>query len=247
MSNKVGHPVPIVARTMWQSLSRYLLMMLLIFVVIYVVIAVIIAATGKVTTSTVEIAGAGGPKYVLFSYGLIMLVTLMPVYAAFGVTRRHFMTATVVFGTAVSLMAAVILVVAYVVERTVYQASGVLAGMPSYPLRTWADLVPLLVQIWLVFLAHLVSAWLIALGYWRTGPTWGTLLLPLAVIPAIATEAVFGAKWIGTGVDALLRVSPAPWPWATVISVALCAAGIAVAYAAIRTVPIGVAQRIVKF
>jgi hypothetical protein len=246
MSSATGNPVPVVVMAMWQSLRRYLVLMVLIFAVIYGAIGIGIVASGNVKQSVVEIAAAGGPKYVLFSYGLIMLTTMLPLYVSFGVTRRHYMLANVLFSLVVTVGIGVVLVAAFAIERYFLAANGLLAGIKSYPLHSWADVVPLFLQMWLVFLAHLVAAWLIAVGYWRAGPLWGTVLLPVAVIPAVGTEMLFGAEWVGTAMNAVFGTHPVPWWLATVGSLALCAAGSGIVYATIRRVPIGPMPRMLQ-
>jgi hypothetical protein len=241
-----GHPVPIVAFAMWRSLRRYVLLMVLIFAGIYLTIGFFVLRSGHVKQSVVQIAEAGGPKYVLFSYGLLMLTTLMPIFVSFGVTRRHYLLANLLFSIGLTAAIAVVLTAAYASERALLATNGMLAGMPSYPLQSWGGLLPLFLQIWLVYFAHLVAAWLIAVGYWRTGPLWGTVLIPAAVVPAVGTEMLFGAEWLGTGMNWLLGTQPAPWPLATVGAVALCAVGVAIVYPGIRTVPVGSLSRSLK-
>ena len=80
---------------------------------------------------------------------------------------------------------------------------------------------------------------LIVIAYARTGAYVGTLLLPLTVMPVLVTEGLFGAKWVGTGIDALPGFGAAPWPIATLVSMLICAISSVAVYLFMRRMPIG--------
>ncbi|WP_163509622.1 hypothetical protein [Fodinicola acaciae] len=234
------HPVPLVLRTMWRTTIPWILLFIGGFYLIYLTIdAVILASGNQPTTSMVDTAVGGGPKYVLFSYGIVFVSMSLQTYVAFGVTRRHFAAALGVFALSLSAIIAVVLVFSYAIEHAFYVANDVLPRLHDYSYHSSADIIPLLLENWLVFYAHLAAAALIVVGYARTGAYVGTLLIPVMILPVFLTEGVFGAKWLGVGLVALFRVGPAPWPVATIVSVLTCAIASAAVYLLMRRMPVG--------
>lgn len=242
------HPVSLVLRTMWRSMAPWGGIVLLGLVLIYVVIDALMLFFGaKPDSSMVTIASAGALKYVLFSYGISIIWMLLQVYVTFGVTRRHLAISLGIFAASVAAVVAVVIVLGYAVEHAVYLANGILPGIKNYPYHSGADVIPLFLENWLVLYAHLIAGGLIVMFYARLGGLVGTLLLPVAVAPVLLTENVFGANWLGLGLNALFHSGPAPWPVATLVSLVVCGLGLVVNYLIMRRLPIGQKISVIRY
>lgn len=235
----LGHPVSIVTRRLIVTQIAWIGLVLLGFAALFAVIGTLVATFGDLESSMVEVATGGGPKYLALIFGLIGVTGQLGMFAAHGVTRRHFVFASMILAVVVASVTAAFIAVAYVVERALYTANGLLGGMKNpYPAATADQLLGVVTQNWFVFLAHLLAGYLAGIGYLRLGSVLGTLFLGVAAIPVLITEAVFNAPWVGIGVNAILGTSATTVPVASAISAGVIAVSMVTVYLLARNAAI---------
>ncbi|MEE6280336.1 hypothetical protein [Georgenia sp. MJ170] len=200
------------------------------------VIMLIIDRVGTVEVSILQYVRNGPAIWMLFSVAIIVTAGYLPVHVANGMTRRTAIRGALLAALLGSLLFGVAMSLAVLAEGAVYDVMGW-----SHDAASGAEVTPgvwdqgaghMLLDYTLACLGGAVAGLLVGMSYYRAGGWWGTMALPLTVLPALAvtflggdTQATFGT-WI---------LTPA---FGTAVTVVLIlAAGLAFALLA-RNVPI---------
>lgn len=135
------------------------------------------------------IAGAAA-KYWLGVVGVMLVSLHLRQFVANGVTRHDFLSGAALAGVLVAVGFAAALPLGHGAEQLLLTLTGTLPE--QYPttsfgtaLREFGHLLP-------ATLAFLVSGGAVSAGFYRFGAWGGFLLLPLAVLPVAAAEALLG-------------------------------------------------------
>lgn len=168
-------------------------------------------------------------RWFLLVVAVCIPVLQLPVLVAHGVTRRRVADATAVLLPLVAVAGAAVMAVGFLVEHAVADAAGQARSVAESHLFDEPTQVHLvLAEYTLVLAAWMVTGWLIGLGYYRFGLHWGTLALPAAVLPMLATEYLFGTA-LGIGLDPISAAGPLGVRLAAALAVTV--AGVAAARA----------------
>ncbi len=192
-------------------------------VVAWAVITALTVRWGELGGSIWEAAGLGWSRWILFVAGTVMASQSMSVLVAHGRTRRAVAAAMAIALGIFSAVGAVIVSAMYGVEALVWNWQGVARTLEDRhlfdsPGQFWLVALESLV----VYLAYAASGWFVGLGYYRFHALVGTLLLPVGLIPIIATELVLSASMLPAGVE--LPLVDAPAAVVVAVSVAVTAA-----------------------
>ena len=206
-------------------------------VLVAVLIEAIIASVAPITQSAWEYA-AQWPRWWLFSMGITLIVTYLPVVVAHGVTRRAALRALATSAVLVAATWATFMVIGHIVERFVYGRLGWPDTLTTPHLfSNGYQVLPVFTEYSVIFLAYLVSGGLIGAGYYRWGGIRGTLLLPLGLLPVAAVESLLATGWYGAGLQELSFSRP---PAAVLVIASAVALGLGwlALYLVLRDVPI---------
>ncbi|QSB14389.1 hypothetical protein JQS43_23320 [Natronosporangium hydrolyticum] len=170
----------------------------------------------------------------------IFIGAAIPVLVAHGVSRHHSALAA---GRAALLIAAgmsAAVWVGLVVEWTAHRVAGLPHRIDgSHLYANVGELHLVFTEYFLIFAAFIVAGWLVAAGYLRLGPRWGTVALPLTFAPGPLGLAAIAAGWRGpVDEDSPGWVSTAHPLAAVSIAAAVMLAGLAAAYLTNRRAPI---------
>ena len=196
-----------------------------------------IAATSSITQSTWEIAGQW-PRWWLFVAGITAVTTYLPVLVTHGMTRWAVFRALGLAGLLTCSLWTAAMVVGHVVERFAYARFGWPDRMTtSHLFGNGYDVLPMILEYELIFLAYTVAGALIGAVYYRFGGIRGTLLLPLAGLPGAIVEALVSG-WYQSEDRVGLPDSASAGLALVLMSVATIVLGAAVLHLVIRDVPI---------
>lgn len=202
-------------------------------------------------TASAWIDALGLPRYVLLAGGVVLVTSHLPVHLAHGITRRDFLRGAVPVGLALAAGAAALGTLVLVGEGALYDAlgwdhvldadaeralafeSGEGSVLYDAPDQYGAVLVDLLATYGL----HMVTGLLIGAGYVRGGGLFGTLFLPVAVLPAAVGEVVLGGSGPVRSLADGLDVGTPPAAVAVALAVAAGGAGVAGLVALLRRAP----------
>lgn len=149
--------------------------------------------------------GTQSPKYFSSAIGITLAPALFNLLIAHGVTRRMFSVAASIILVGAAAATALLWVVAYQVERVIYDWAGLTQVLANPHLFTKTSQVGLIfTEFFLLIIAHEAAGWLIGISFYRFGFWKGLLLLPLGVLPAVAAELLLVAQWLA---DALRSTS----------------------------------------
>ncbi len=239
LDGRVSASRPQWMRAAHRHLSIYVFLWLWLWAICIVGAAVAIVVVnhfGTVNVSMVQFVRNGPLVWFLFSLGVIVVSGYLGVHVANGMTRRSFITGGLVAALAASLLHALTGAALLLLEGALYDRMGWdhdAAPGEEYVPGVWeAGVVDLLLDHTLAALAGTITGLLVGIAYYRLGGWWGTLALPLTLLPIVYT--MFSTSW-----------SEAPFvPWdlppisAHVFGAVVIAAA-AVAFALLtRTVPI---------
>jgi hypothetical protein len=141
--------------------------------------------------------GTQSPKYFSSAIGITLAPALFNLLIAHGITRRMFSVAAGILLVGAAAATALLWVVAYQVERVIYDWAGLtqaLANPHLFTRTTQAGLI--FTEFFLLIVAHEAAGWLIGISFYRFGFWKGLLLLPLGVLPAVAAELLLVAQWL---------------------------------------------------
>jgi hypothetical protein len=191
-----------------------------------------------ITSSIWENAGQW-PRWWLFSMAIALVSTQLPLVVMHGVTRRTGLRALGLAAVAVSLFWAAFMVAGHVIERFVYGRLGWPDALESPHLfGDGYDVLPMLAEFFLIFLAYQVSGALIGALYYRFGVVPGTLLIPLGLLPAVAMELLLSTSWVGGYLQDTLSLARPPAFVLVIASVAVLAPAGGAVRLVLRDVPI---------
>ncbi|GAA0956783.1 hypothetical protein GCM10009554_66630 [Kribbella koreensis] len=149
--------------------------------------------------------GTQSPKYFSAAIGITLAPALFNLLIAHGVTRRMFSVAAGILLVGAAAATALLWVVAYQIERVIYDWAGLTQTLANPHLFTKTSQVGLIfTEFFLLIIAHEAAGWLIGISFYRFGFWKGLLLLPLGVLPAAAAELLLVAQWLA---DALRTTS----------------------------------------
>ncbi|WP_033343903.1 hypothetical protein [Catenuloplanes japonicus] len=218
------------ARHMVPMVSMYWAIMLLVYVSVISLIAIL----DTLEHSMWQSIGGPPPRYWLLSMGIVTVLQGR-VYVSLGVTRRQLGEAYLTLYVLMALLFATVYTIGFAPEYAIYAAGGVLDHLaepyPSAGFRTFISAV-------VVNLAHLVAGALIGIGFYRYRVWGGLLIIPVAVVPAVAVEVAFGTRWAGEGINTLLGLPVASLPVGLAVAAAILAVLVAGTYRTYRTMPI---------
>ncbi|GAA3117903.1 putative membrane protein [Kribbella aluminosa] len=163
---------------------------------LFVVGLLIQLVSGGVTASAWDY-GTQSPKYFSMAVGITITPAYFSLLISQGVTRRMFSVAAGIYLTGAAVATSVLWVLVYQVERGLYSWQGWpdkltnahLFGNPSQAGLIFAE-------YFLMILSHEVTGWLLGITFVRLGFWRGVMLLPLALLPAVAAELLLVAQWL---------------------------------------------------
>jgi hypothetical protein len=213
-----------------QMLFGYWLIMLVGFTTVGVVIHLV---TGTLDESVWDYA-AQSPKYFNASIGVMLTPAFLTLLVAHGVTRRTFAIAGTLLLTLNAAGNALLWVVVYLLERGLFDWRGWPQEMNNPHLFTSTSQSQLVfTEFFLLVLAHEVAGWLIATAFVRYRFWGGLALLPLNLLPAVATELLLLSGWVAQALGDLGLERP-PLGVAVPAVLAICALGIYLNYLVLR-------------
>lgn len=227
------------ARTALRHLQIHGYMWMWFWAICVVGIAVATVVTdriGTVNVSIVQFVRNGPLVWFLLSIAILVATAYLGPHVANGMTRRSFTVGALVAGVAISLLHAVTGTALTLLEGVVYGRMGwdhdTTPGEKYTPGVWETGLGPLLLDYSLAALAGTIGGLLVGITYYRLGGWWGTLALPLTLLPILYT--MFSTSW-----------SEAPFvPWDLPPITAHLAGAVAIAAAAgafallARTIPV---------
>jgi hypothetical protein len=141
--------------------------------------------------------GTQSPKYFSSAIGITLAPAMFNLLIAHGVTRRMFSVAAGIILTGAATATALLWVVAYQLERVIYDWAGLTQTLANPHLFTKTSQAGLIfAEFFLLIIAHEAAGWLIGISFYRFGFWKGLLLLPLGLVPAAAAELLLVAQWL---------------------------------------------------
>ena len=205
---------------------------------IAVAVGAVIAQFTPVTKSIWENA-AQWPRWWLFAMAIALVTNYLPIVVTHGVTRRAAIRAVGVTSVLIGLGWAAFFVVGQVIEQFIYNRLGWPDEMDGPHLYDDGyDVLPMLAEYWLVFLSYLVAGALVGAIYYRFGAIRGTLLLPPALLPAVAIEILTSTGWLGAGLQDGLSIARPAVPALMITSVVVLSLAALAIQMVLRDVPI---------
>lgn len=183
-----------------RPMGVYLVLWAWMWAVCLVGVTVAIVLTDRLGTVELSVAQfiRNGPLvWFLFSVGVIIVAACLTPHVANGMTRRSFVVGTLTATVIGSLLFAAASAGILLLEGVVYDRMGwghhAVEG-DSYTAGVWeAGVGTLLLDHALVTVAGSVTGLLVGVTYYRLGGWWGTLALPLTLLPILA--AMFTTTW----------------------------------------------------
>lgn len=183
----------------WLRATRWQLRLLLthvlgIWAVGVVLLVVVVAVASQLGEMTVSAMGSAIHPLVWWPFviAIIMSSAHLPVNLAHGMTRRTCTRAMLATSLCISLLNAVLAMVALLVERAVYDRMGWTPALSAGNVTGSLDGGELgfAAGLALVFVAAMISGLLVGVVYYRVGGWWGTLALPLTLLPVLTTSVL---------------------------------------------------------
>jgi hypothetical protein len=203
-----------------------------------ILIGATIAQFTPITKSIWENAGQW-PRWWLFAMAIALVTSYLPIVVAHGVSRRAALRAGAVAGVLIALLWAGLMVVGHVGERAIYQQLGWPDRMDTPHLfADGYDVLPMLAEYGLIFLAYLITGTLVGGLYYRFGAIRATLLLLPAMLPVVATEMLLSTGWYGAGLQDELSLARSAPPVLAVAVVVVLAFPVLASYLVLRDVPL---------
>ncbi|MEE6287741.1 hypothetical protein V2J52_08760 [Georgenia sp. MJ173] len=173
-----------------------------------VVILLITDRVGTVDVSILQFVRNGPGIWMLFAVAVIVTTGYLPFHVANGLTRRSAIRGALLAALLGSLLFSVPMSLAVLAEGAVYDAMGwahdATSGADAAAGVWQQGFGPMLLDYTLACLSGAVAGLLVGMAYYRAGGWWGTLALPLTVLPALAvtflggdTQLTFGS-WVLT-------------------------------------------------
>jgi hypothetical protein len=146
--------------------------------------------------------GTQSPKYFSAAIGITLAPALFTLLIAHGVTRRMFAVAASILLVGAAVATATLWVLAYQVERVIYDWAGLSQTLANPHLFTKTTQIGLIfTEFFLLIIAHQAAGWLIGISFYRFGFWKGLALLPLGILPAAAAELLLVAQWLANALQ----------------------------------------------
>lgn len=226
--------------------SRWLLVPAVGAVIVVPIIAVLVYHfAGELDRGVWEFVGQP-LRWILFASGIVMALAV-PVVVAHGITRRTITRALSVVVGILAIAAGLYMAAGYLAEWAVYTAVDLPLVLGDGHLFTATTQVHLVVaEYTLASAGYLISGWLTAMCYYRLGGFWGTLCLPLTLLPLVGVEAaLITSTWVLNVVWVIFTgdmYDPVPQPFPAPLRIGLAllviAAGLAAAWRVGRRLPL---------
>lgn len=187
----IGSARPQWVRAAATHLQVYLFLWVCAWAVVVVGIAlalVIVERVGAVTVSVAQFVRDGPLVWFLFAIGVVVVSAYLTPHVANGMTRRSFGRGALLAGTVNGVLNGVTAAAVVLLEGVLYDRMGWTHGTPgdSSEPGIWEQGAGVVVlDHTLTALAGSVSGLLVAVTYYRLGGWWGTLALPLTVLPVL--------------------------------------------------------------
>lgn len=178
--------------------------------VAYAIVIASIARWGSVDQALWRSVASGWQRYVVFAAGVTVTTTFLRMLIRNGATRRLLSIGAVVTMAGVAVALSAWNVAGYAVEKAVFDDRGWSQEIADGRVFEWGDIPRLVVDFGLVIAAYFVAGWIVGCCYVRWGAAVGTLLLPVAVLPAAAVELVVSPELAGMDVDVVRDWLSAP-------------------------------------
>ncbi len=192
-------------RPQWMRAARrplevYLVLWVWMWAVCLVGVTVAVLITDRLGTVELSVAQfiRNGPLiWLLFTVGVIIVAACLTPHVANGMTRRSFVVGTLVAATVGSLLYAATSAGLLLLEGALYDRMGwehnAVEG-DAYTAGVWeSGAGTLLLDHTLVTFAGSAAGLLVGIAYYRLGGWWGTLALPLTLLPILAV--MFTTTW----------------------------------------------------
>lgn len=223
----------------WQ-LQSYIYMMAWGWGLLILLVATILTIVSR--TTNIEVSGVAFSHHGLlwFPFSVAIMVTTMylPVHVTNGLTRRSFTKAALASGLIIGVANAVFTMIALLVERMIYSRLGWFHGHND------GDGIDLFengalaygVGLLLIFVGGMLSGLLVGTAYYRLGGWWGTIMLPLTLLPIVGTAftgLVQSSQWTPWSFTLL-----SDWVTAALLGVLILLAGALAFILFVRNIPI---------
>ena len=186
-------------RPRWLRATRWQLRLLLPhFLTIWsagaLCIVVALAVLAQFVDLTVSAMGSAIHPLVWWPFGIaiVMTSTYLPVHLAHGMTRATCIRAALAACLVISALNTALTMAALLVERAVYDRMGWRADLSAGNVTgTLQDgELAFAAGLALVFTSAMFSGLIVGVVYYRIGGWWGTLALPLTLLPILAASAL---------------------------------------------------------
>lgn len=137
------------------------------------------------------------PKYFSAAIGITLTPALFGVLITHGVTRRMFAVVGSIYLVGAALVTTLLWVAMYQLERGIYARQDWTQSLPNPHVFDHTSQVGLIfTEFFLLILSHEIAGWLIGTAFYRFGFWKGLAMLPLGLLPAVATELLLVAQWL---------------------------------------------------
>jgi hypothetical protein len=199
-----------------------------------VVVAVGMTVVNHVTEPSFSlwlvVAGAAA-KYWLAVVGILLISLHLRQFVANGISRHDFLAGSALAGLPVAVLFAVAVPLGHAAEQGLMRLAGPLPA--QYPTTSLGTALQEFGHIVPAALAFLVTGAAASAGFYRFGARGGLALLPVAVLPVVAAEALLGVDEQGG-----FEVRFLPYAAAALITLALTASGALLFHREVRDVAI---------
>lgn len=187
----VRSAVAVTARWLLRQHLRVALWAVIIALMAVTVAVVMVDRYGTVDISIVQFARQGFVWFP-FAMAIVMSAGFLNVHVASGLTRWSLGRASIGVGVGLAGFYAVIMTAALQLERAIFGVQGwahqLTDGAPV--VSDTSQIGWILVDLGLLFTAAQLSGLLVGISYYRLGPWWATLALPLTVGPVLVVTPI---------------------------------------------------------
>ncbi|GAA1144910.1 hypothetical protein [Ornithinicoccus hortensis] len=207
-------------------------------------ITVLVVAVLAIVGQSVHVVVSGfaishhGLLWFPFSIAIMVTVTYLPLHVGSGMTRSSFIKAALLGNVLIGVLNAAFTMVGLLIEREIYHRLGWFHGSTNAKGVEVLDGGALTygIGLTLLFVSGMLSGLLVGVAYYRAGGWWGTLTLPLTLLP-IAVTSLIGlvddSQWSPWDVS-----FAASWPASELFTGAVLIAAAAVFALLVRRIPI---------
>lgn len=176
-----------------QMVIGYWLVMLLGFTAVGVILHLV---NGTISESVWDYA-AQSPKYFNSSVGVMLTPAFLTLLVAHGVTRRTLAIAGSVLLILNAAVTSLLWALIYLLERGLFSWQDWPQQLNNPHLFTDTSQSGLVfTEFFLLVLSHEVAGWLVGTTFFRFRFWGGLALLPLTLVPAVATELLLVSNWV---------------------------------------------------